>query len=69
VVFTEESSPHQYVKLIANGEVDEILLDAIGDYVRRQKKRLGLYVPRHIVTGEKPPGTILGSGLDENEDE
>lgn len=41
VVFTEENSPNQYVKLIANGEVDEILLDAIEDYVKRQKKRLG----------------------------
>jgi hypothetical protein len=33
-------SPHQYVKLIANGEVDEILLDDIEDYVKRQRKRL-----------------------------
>lgn len=40
VVFTEENSPQQYVKLIATGEVDEILLDAIEDYVKRQKKRL-----------------------------
>jgi len=40
VVFTEENSPHQYVKLLASGDVDEILLDAIEDYVKRQKKRL-----------------------------
>jgi hypothetical protein len=40
VVFTEENSPHQYVKLIANGEIDEIPLDAIEDYVKRQKNRL-----------------------------
>lgn len=40
VVFTEESTPQQYVKLIATGEVDETLLDALEDYVKRQKKRL-----------------------------
>jgi hypothetical protein len=36
-----KTPPHQYVKLIANGEVDEILLDAIEEYVKTQKKRLG----------------------------
>ena len=33
--------------------------DAIEDYVKRQKKRLSR-VPPHIVTGAKPPKTILG---------
>lgn len=42
VVFTEETNPQQYLKLIASGEVDETLLDALQDYVKRQKKRLGL---------------------------
>ena len=42
VVFTEESDPQQYVKLIASGEIDESLLDALSDYVKRQRKRLGL---------------------------
>jgi hypothetical protein len=40
IVFTEESTPLQYVKLVASGVVDESLLDAIEDYVKRQKKRL-----------------------------
>jgi hypothetical protein len=40
VVFTEESDPQRYVKLIANGEVDETLLDALAAYVERQRKRL-----------------------------
>jgi hypothetical protein len=31
----------------------------IEDYVKRQKKRLS-GVPPHIVTGAKPPKTILG---------
>jgi hypothetical protein len=41
-VFTEGSNPRQYVKLVAGGDVDETLLDALRDYVKRQKKRLGI---------------------------
>jgi hypothetical protein len=40
VVFTEESDPEQYIKVIASGEVDDSLLDALSDYVKRQRKRL-----------------------------
>lgn len=40
VVFVEEGGPSQYVKLVAAGPLDEILLDAITDYVARQKRRL-----------------------------
>jgi hypothetical protein len=39
-------------------------VEALEDYVKRQKKRLG-GVPRHIVTGEKPPKSFLTSGDDE----
>jgi len=46
VVFTEESNPQQYVKLLVSGDVDETLLDALQDYVRRQKKRLGIDPPK-----------------------
>ena len=42
MVFTEESNPQQYLKLVASGDVDETMLDALEDYVRRQKKRLGI---------------------------
>jgi hypothetical protein len=45
---TEESNPQQYLKIVASGEVDETLLDALEDYVKRQKKRLS--------TAPKPPG-------------
>src|ERR1700687_1669131 len=41
VVFTEESNPQNYLKLVASGEVDETMLEALEDYVKRQKKRLG----------------------------
>jgi hypothetical protein len=37
VVFTEEANPQQYVNLVVSGDVDETLLDALQDYVRRQK--------------------------------
>jgi hypothetical protein len=40
VVFVEESGPDQYLKLIAAGPMDESLLEALEDYVKRQKKRL-----------------------------
>jgi hypothetical protein len=40
VVFTEENNPQQYLKLVASGEVDDTLLEALGDYVKRQRKRL-----------------------------
>jgi hypothetical protein len=40
VVFVEEGEPNQYLKLTVSGDLDEILLDALSDYVTRQKRRL-----------------------------
>ncbi|MBX9574981.1 MAG: hypothetical protein K2X07_05015 [Caulobacteraceae bacterium] len=40
VAFTEESQPGQYLKLIASGEVDDMMLEALEDFVKRQRKRL-----------------------------
>lgn len=40
IVFTEEGSPGQALRLIATGEVDDYLLEALEDYVKRQRKRL-----------------------------
>jgi hypothetical protein len=48
VVFTEESNPQNYLKLVASGEVDETMLEALEGYVKRQKKRLS--------TAPKSPG-------------
>jgi hypothetical protein len=42
VVFAEESDPQRYIKLVASGDIDETLLDALSDYLKRQRKRLGL---------------------------
>ena len=42
MVFTEESNPQQYLKPVASGDVDETMLGALQDYMRRQKKRLGI---------------------------
>jgi hypothetical protein len=41
VVFVEAVSPDQYLKLVVAGQMDESLLEALEDYIRRQKKRLG----------------------------
>ncbi len=40
VVFVEEGGRDQYLKVIACGDVDDILLDALSAYVERQKRRL-----------------------------
>jgi hypothetical protein len=40
VVFTEEGKPSQYLKLIASGDLDQGLLEALEDFVKRQRKRL-----------------------------
>lgn len=41
IVFTEETNPQNYLKVVASGEVDDTLLEALEDYVKRQRKRLG----------------------------
>lgn len=41
VAFIEEGQPGQYLKLIACGAVDDFMLEALEDYVKRQRKRLG----------------------------
>ena len=40
IVFVEEGGPDQYLKLVASGELDLGLLEALETYVERQKKRL-----------------------------
>jgi hypothetical protein len=40
VVFVEEGGPAQYLKLVASGELDAGMLEALEDYIKRQKKRL-----------------------------
>jgi hypothetical protein len=40
IVFTEESQPNQYLKLIASGPIDDGLLEALEDFVKRQRRRV-----------------------------
>ena len=40
VAFIEEGQPGQYLKLIASGAVDDFMLEALDDFVKRQRKRL-----------------------------
>lgn len=42
VVFSEETGTEQYLKLVAAGPLDDSLLEALEDYIRRQRKRLGV---------------------------
>ena len=46
VAFIEEGQPGQYLKLVASGDVDDYLLEALEDYVRRQRKRLAAQQPQ-----------------------
>lgn len=39
-VFTEEGAPGQYLTLKVSGEVTDDMLEALEDYVKRQRKRL-----------------------------
>ena len=71
VVFTEESNPQNYLKLIASGDVDETMLEALEDYVKRQKKRLvAAYlagVAQMAASGKKPPRSIIGGAGEDEE--
>jgi hypothetical protein len=42
VVFSEEVGSASYLKLVANGEMNVDLLDALADFIKRQKRRLGI---------------------------
>jgi hypothetical protein len=64
VVFTEESNPQNYLKLVASGEVDETMLEALEDYVKRQKKRLA----RPIINSPKARAEMQ-SHMQEDDDE
>jgi hypothetical protein len=67
IVFTEESNPQNYLKLIASGDVDETMLEALEDYVKRQKKRLiAAYqagVAQMAVSGATPSPSLLSQAV------
>jgi len=42
IIFTEEESPQQHLRLIAAGDLNEYLLEALEDFIKRQRKRLGI---------------------------
>ncbi|MDE8650973.1 hypothetical protein PYV00_04470 [Novosphingobium sp. H3SJ31-1] len=43
VVFSEETGAEQYLKLVATGHLDDSLLEALEDYIKRQRRRLGIH--------------------------
>lgn len=70
IAFIEEANPGQYLKLIASGEVDDGLLEALEDFVKRQRKRLKASEsvsevarqPAGELVGNKPTGTEPARG-------
>jgi hypothetical protein len=55
IAFIQEANPGQYLKLIASGDVDDGLLEALEDFVKRQRKRLSAAqaAPDFIGDGKK----------------
>jgi len=53
IAFTEEGQPGQYLKLVASGEVDDTMLEALEDFVKRQRKRIKASVPNQESDGQK----------------
>jgi hypothetical protein len=53
VAFTEEGQPGQYLKLIASGEVDDTMLEALEDFVKRQRKRIQSAVSKPVTGGQE----------------
>ena len=45
VAFTEELEPGNYLKLVASGDLNDFLLEALEDFVKRQRKRLKASLP------------------------
>lgn len=45
IAFTEEAQPGQYLKLVASGPLDDSMLEALEDFVKRQRKRLAAPQP------------------------
>jgi hypothetical protein len=40
IVFVEEGELGQYLRLVASGEINDYLLEALEDYVKRQRRRV-----------------------------
>jgi hypothetical protein len=55
VVFVEEADAGRYLKLVASGALDDNLLEALEDFTKRQRKRLGARSPQEntIVQSEE----------------
>lgn len=52
VVFSEEAGPGKSLRLLARGELDAYLLEALDDYIKRQKRRLA--ADRRSIESEPP---------------
>ncbi len=55
IVFTHEIEPAHGVRILASGNVDDAMLDALDVYVELQRKRLGRQEPNAVGGGETSP--------------
>ncbi len=72
VIFVDEVSPGRHLRVIASGEVDEELLDALEDFTKRRKKRLARSLAQpnvDVVQGASDPRILQrGEGHDDTFD-
>jgi hypothetical protein len=63
VVFTEEGQPNQYLKLIASGPIDDGLLEALEDFVKRQRRRVNSALHRDRERWQTELAKFVEAGL------
>jgi hypothetical protein len=69
IVFTEESNPQTYLKLVASGAgaFDDSLLEALEDYVKRQRKRLSRPSVTNKINSPHDDGMVEYNELNEDQ--
>jgi hypothetical protein len=40
VISVDEAGPGQYLKVVASGELDDVQIEALEDFIKRRKKRI-----------------------------
>lgn len=55
VVFVDEASPSVYLKLVARGDLDDDMLEALEDFIKRMRKRIA----KATVQSKPPRGSLF----------
>ena len=63
-----KSNPQNYLKLVASGEVDETMLEALEDYVKRQKRQKKRLSARPTIDSPKARAEMRAFMKDDDEE-